>query len=94
MFAGHDYYGLWLIGMKITLEIPDELARKFKATVPNGRRSKLIAELLERRLRAGDSPLESAARKANTFRVLNREMKDWEALSSETSFNDSHPNEK
>ena len=67
-------------GMKITLELPDALARRFKATVPNGRRSKLIAELLAKKLKSSESALERAARKANTFSRLNKEMKDWEAL--------------
>lgn len=67
-------------GMKITLELPDALARKFKATVPNGRRSKLVADLLSKRLRRQEGALERAAKKANTFRQVTAEMKDWEAL--------------
>ena len=71
-------YGLRV--MKITLELPDALARKFKATIPNGRRSKLVAELLTKRLKTAEISLEWAARKANSFKQLNAEMKDWEAL--------------
>ena len=67
-------------GMKITLELPDALARKFKATVPNGRRSKLVAELLAEELRSHESILERAAKKANTFKQFTVDMKDWEAL--------------
>ena len=67
-------------GMKITLELPDELGRQFKARVPNGRRSKLVADLLSKRLKLEENSLERAAKKANTFRRLNAEMKDWEAL--------------
>jgi len=68
------------MGMKITLELPDALGKKFKATVPNGRRSKLVAKLLAGRLKAAESALERAAKKANTFRKVSVEMKDWEAL--------------
>ena len=71
-------YGLW--EMKITLELPDALGRKFRATVPNGRRSKLVAELLTERLKSAESSLERAAKKANTFKKVNLDMKDWEAL--------------
>jgi hypothetical protein len=71
-------YGLW--DMKITLELPDALGRKFKATVPNGRRSKLVAELLAKRLRAVENTLETAARRANTFKTVSEDMKSWEAL--------------
>lgn len=66
--------------MKITLELPDHLARKFKATIPNGRRSKLVAELLAKRLDLAEDSLERAAKKANAFKQVNAEMKDWEAL--------------
>ena len=67
-------------GMKITLELPDALARKFKATVPNGKRSKLISELLSERLKAQESNLERVAKKANAFKQVAADMKDWEAL--------------
>ncbi len=66
--------------MRITLELPEALGRKFKATVPNGRRSKLVAELLGKRLKLAETSLERAAKKANTFKAVNLEMKDWEAL--------------
>jgi hypothetical protein len=66
--------------MKITLELPDELGRKFKATIPNGQRSKLVAELLSKRLKSAEGSLESAAKKANTFKAVAEDMKAWEAL--------------
>jgi hypothetical protein len=66
--------------MKITLELPEELGRKFKATIPNGKRSKLVAELLSQRLKSAERTLESAARKANKFKALNADMKAWEAF--------------
>ena len=73
---------VWVMGygMKITLELPDELGRKFKAIIPNGQRSKLVAELLSKRLRAAESSLESAAKKANKFKAIADDMKAWEAL--------------
>ena len=49
------------------MELPDALARRFKATVPNRRRSRIIAELLAKKLKSSESALERAARKANTF---------------------------
>ncbi len=30
--------------MKFTLELPDGFGRRFKATIPNGRRSRLVAD--------------------------------------------------
>jgi hypothetical protein len=68
------------MGMKITLELPNALVRKFKSSVPNGRRSGMVVELLAKRLANVDASLERAAKKANTFRHLNSDMKHWEAL--------------
>jgi hypothetical protein len=48
--------------------------------VPDGQRSRLVAELLAERLRVAECSLERAAKKANTFKRINAEMKDWEAL--------------
>ena len=73
-------YGVWDMVMKITLELPDGLGRRFRATVPNGQRSRLVAELLAKCLRGRENSLERAAKKANTFKQVNAEMKDWEAL--------------
>jgi hypothetical protein len=66
--------------MKITLDLPDETGRKFKAAIPSGQRSKLVAELLSKRLKTAEDSLEAAAKKANKFRMVNKDMKAWEAL--------------
>jgi hypothetical protein len=65
---------------KITFELPDDLVRRFKAAVPNGHRSRLVAQLLTKRLKLAESSLERAAKKANSFRKVNAEMRDWEGL--------------
>ncbi len=65
--------------MKVTFELPDPLVERLRARVPSGKRSWFVAESLEKTLRAGD-PLEAAAKKANKFHAVNREMKAWEAL--------------
>jgi len=67
--------------MKIILKLPDELGRKFKERIPNSQRSKLLAELLSKRLRTEDRSLEHAAKKANEFKNLIEDMKAWEGLS-------------
>ncbi len=79
--VGHvAVYGLWVMDMKITLELPDALGRKFKAMVPNGGRSRLVASLLAERLEMAEGSLERAAKKANTFSQVTGDMKDWESL--------------
>ena len=50
--------------------------------MPNGQRSRMVAELLAERLNVAESSLERAAKKASTFKRLNAEMKDWEALNA------------
>lgn len=66
--------------MKVTLELPAPLVHQFRARVPSGERSKFIADLLAKKLQGPGGALEQAARKANTLRRVNRDMKDWEAL--------------
>ncbi|HUD46350.1 MAG TPA: hypothetical protein VMR33_05950 [Candidatus Baltobacteraceae bacterium] len=39
-----------------------------------------MADLIIRKLRNRGNALERAAQKANAFRGVNREMKDWESL--------------
>jgi len=66
--------------MKVTLELPASLVHQFRAHVPNGERSKFVADLLTKKLKTHGNALEQAAQKANTLHRVNREMKDWEAL--------------
>ena len=66
--------------MGFTLELPEALGRKFKATIPIHQRSRFVAKLLVSRLETVENSLERAAKKANTFTRLNAEMKDWRAL--------------
>ena len=61
--------------MKMTFEIPDIIGERFKAVVPRGSRSPLVAKLIERRL--VENNLDEACRKAND---LNLDLSDWEKL--------------
>jgi hypothetical protein len=66
--------------VKITLELPDALTERFKASLPFRHRSKLVAELLTPRLTAGRCPLECARWRSSPFRRARAECNDWEAL--------------
>jgi len=68
--------------MKMTFEIPNPVAGRFKASVPRGRRSTVVTRLLEKEVSTPESKLEAACRKANALKL---DLKDWEALNeSET----------
>jgi hypothetical protein len=66
--------------MKVTFELPPPVVQQLRSHVPNGERSKFVADLIVRRLRNKSNILERAARKANSLHRVTREMKDWEAL--------------
>jgi hypothetical protein len=68
--------------MKVTLDLPDALVHQFRCQVPDGERSKFVADLLAKKLKSKVSALERAAKKANTLHSVNHEMKDWEALNT------------
>ena len=69
--------------MKILFEIPTPLARRFKASIPSGKRSGLVAQLLERALANKAKRDEEVCRRVNRIKKLSAEMAQWER------FNDS-----
>lgn len=66
--------------MRITLSLPDALARKFQSAVPSRQRSRLVATLLEQELARKKSVLEAACRAANQDKALEREIEEWQAI--------------
>ena len=64
--------------MRITLSLPDHLAR-FLAAVPSRRRSATVAGLLERELATHESQLERACQAANADRALAAEIDEWQS---------------
>ena len=66
--------------MKVTFELPPPLVQRLRAHVPNGKRSKFVADLISKKLGAKRTALEQAAAKANQLTAVNKDMKAWEAL--------------
>lgn len=66
--------------MRITLSIPDAVARRFQAAVPARQRSRLVARLLERELSDRDDSLAAACRAANRDQALRREIGEWQSF--------------
>jgi len=60
--------------MRITISLPDQLASRFLALVPNRERSATIARLLEQELAQRESALEQACLAANADPVLANEI--------------------
>jgi metal-responsive CopG/Arc/MetJ family transcriptional regulator len=66
--------------MRITLSLPDDLARRFLAAVGNRQRSRLVARLLEEELGRRESDLERACRAANRDSALADETEEWQQI--------------
>jgi len=69
--------------MRVTISLPDILARKFQATVPPRRRSKLVAQLLSEELKKREKSLERACIAANNDTALNQEIDEWQSFDEE-----------
>lgn len=65
-------------GMKMTFAIPDKVGRRFRKIVPRGNRSAVVANLLRKKLRPSQAPLEAVCRRVNRLDVLEGEMAEWE----------------
>ena len=63
--------------VKMTFEIPPRIALRFKASVPKGQRSLMVARLLESEICSDEADLEAACEKANSLKL---DTKDWEHL--------------
>ena len=64
----------------MTLSIPDDVARRFQARVPQRQRSRLVARLLDRELVKHEDALARACVAANKDRKLGREISEWQAF--------------
>ena len=66
--------------MKVTFELPPPIIQRLRAHVPNGKRSRFVADLIARKLQHSTTALDKAAQKASRLRQVNQDMKAWEAL--------------
>jgi len=66
--------------MRITLSIPDAVARRFQVAVPPRQRSRLVTRLLEETLTRHDNSLATACRAANRDKALEREIEAWQSF--------------
>jgi len=73
------------MAMKILFEIPTPLAKRFKASVPSGKRSAVVARLLQRELAKKAQADEAVCHRVNRMKKLSAEMKQWEAFNESDS---------
>jgi len=66
--------------MRITLSIPDPVARRFQTAVPARQRSRLVTKLIEAELEKEESALAKACQSANRDHALAGEIEDWQAF--------------
>jgi len=62
---------------KILVSLPDDLAVRMRAVIPNRQRSKVISEVLEREIRKREKQLYQCAKSIERDDALNNEMSDW-----------------
>jgi metal-responsive CopG/Arc/MetJ family transcriptional regulator len=66
--------------MRVTLSIPDAVARRFQSAIPPRQRSRLVTQLLEKALSRQESSLAAACRAANRDKALEREIAEWQSF--------------
>lgn len=68
---------------KILISIPDELAMRMRAVIPNRQRSGVIAGLLETEVTRLELGLFDAAKAVEKDKKLNADMADWDITSGD-----------
>ena len=62
---------------KVLVSLPDDLATRMRAVIPNRRRSRVIAEVLEKEINRREKELYKCAKDVEADDALNMEMSDW-----------------
>ncbi|MFT4058207.1 MAG: hypothetical protein QM652_01515 [Legionella sp.] len=63
---------------KILISIPDKVASRMRASIPQKQRSKVITQLLEQEIEKREKALYECAMAVEQDIELNREMQDWD----------------
>ena len=66
--------------MKMTFDVPDDVAAQFKTAIPPGKRSSLIAQFMESEARKRRDRDIDASRKANQVHKKDRSLSAWESF--------------
>ena len=64
---------------KVLVSLPDSLADRMRAVIPNRQRSKVLSNLLEKEIKKREEALYQCACDVEADEVLNKEMAHWDA---------------
>lgn len=67
-----------VIMTKVLISMPDEIASRMRASIPQKQRSKVIVQLIEREIEKREKALYDCAVAVEQDHQLNQEMKDWD----------------
>lgn len=63
---------------KVLISIPDKVASRMRATIPQRQRSKVIVHLIEQEIERREKALYECAAQVEKDNALCQEMKDWD----------------
>jgi len=63
---------------KVLISIPDSIATRMKAAIPQRQRSKVIVALIEQEIEKREQALYNCAIAVEKDAALNQEMKEWD----------------
>lgn len=64
---------------KVLVSLPDSLADRMRAVIPNRQRSKVLSNLLEKEIKKREEALYQCACDVEADEALNKEMAHWDA---------------
>jgi hypothetical protein len=74
---------------KVLISIPDDIASRMKAAIPQRQRSKVIVRLIELEIDKREKALYECAVAVENDASLNNEMKDWDVTLQDGMNNES-----
>ena len=63
---------------KVLISIPDKIASRMRAAIPQKQRSKVIVQLIEKEIEKREKALYECATAVEQDNDLNNEMKEWD----------------
>ncbi|EHL28954.1 hypothetical protein [Legionella drancourtii] len=63
---------------KVLISMPDKIASRMRASIPQKQRSKVIVELIEKEIERREKALYECAVDVEQDHKLNQEMNDWD----------------
>ena len=68
---------------KILVSLPENLIRRMKAVIPVRKRSKILAQLLEKEVKRREKAWYQCALEVEKDKALNKEMEEWNSTTGD-----------